>query len=149
MQSWFILITEYYITVVESWTSISVRFVNEYRRTLFCNVNDIGRILIRVSLPMTTIGMRMQCLRVDGCCGRVQWVLKVIEHYREESVHQETDSRPLRQNGNSAWSICCGKVIVEEWSCCLVGRAVPSTRVARACSSSKKARALFLSWSTR
>ena len=109
MQSWGILIIEYYIIVVESWTSI--RIVNEYRRTFVTwMVSFIHSCFIAVDDDGN-----MQCLRVDGCCGRAQWVLQIIGHYREESIHQETDSHQLRQNGNSAWSICCGKIVVEQW----------------------------------
>ena len=58
------------------------RYHSHYK---FCNVNGIGRILIRVSLPLMTLGMHF-LVRGDGCCGRVQWVLQVIGHYREKST---------------------------------------------------------------
>jgi len=84
-------------------------------------VNGIGTIVICVSLPLMT--MEMQCPRGDGCCGRVS----ITSHWTLQGrvyVHQETDSHLLRQNGNSAWCICCGKIIVEEWLCCLAGHPI-------------------------
>jgi len=89
----------------------------------FYNVNGIGRILIRF-IAVDDAG---------NCAVLTRWWLlwtstvSITSHWTLQGrvyVHQETDSHPLRQNGNTALSICCGKITVEEWSCCLAGHPI-------------------------